>query len=154
MAIKIKFISEIEVKDGKKVLKAAKNANIKIDKSCGEKGKCGKCLIKVISGKLTEPTKHELKVLGQEKIDKGYRLSCQAQILEESVIQIINDSDTMYKDKTNDNKKKTKEEIMENKTEINDNDKIKVSEENKASKIEIKKTSKAETKNESIGNKI
>ena len=91
MSIKVKFISEVEVKDGKKTLKAAKNANIKINTSCDGKGKCGKCLVKVLKGKLSEPTKQELKVLGQEKIDKGYRLSCQTTILEDSVIEELNE---------------------------------------------------------------
>lgn len=58
-----------------------------------------KCVIKVLSGKLSEPTKQELKVLGQEKIHKGYRLSCQTNILEDSVIEIINDNRIEAKDK-------------------------------------------------------
>lgn len=119
MSVKVKFISEVEVKDGKKVLKAAKNANIKINNSCDGKGKCGKCVIKVLSGKLSEPTKQELKVLEQEKIDKGYRLSCQTQILEDSVIEIINHKEIKIKD-----------EIIDNKEEIKDNNKVKVKKDN------------------------
>lgn len=114
MSVKVKFISEVEVNDGKKVLKAAKNANIKINNSCDGKGKCGKCVIKVLGGKLSEPTKQELKVLGQEKIHKGYRLSCQTNILEDSVIEIIND-----------NKIKVKEENINNKIEAKDKIKVK-----------------------------
>lgn len=101
MSVKVKFISEVEVKNGKKTLKAAKNANVKINDSCDGKGKCGKCIIKVISGKLSEPTKQELKVLGEEKVEEGYRLSCQTQILEDSVIEIIND----YKVKVKEDKR-------------------------------------------------
>jgi ferredoxin len=104
MSVKVKFISEVEVKDGKKTLKAAKNAHIKIGNSCEGNGKCGKCVIKVLSGKLSEPTKKELKVLGQEKIDNGYRLSCQTQILEDSVIEIINDNEIKVKKDNVDNK--------------------------------------------------
>ncbi|ABR33639.1 2Fe-2S iron-sulfur cluster-binding protein [Clostridium beijerinckii] len=48
MSVRVKFISEVEVKDEKKVLKAAKNAKVKINDSCEGKGKCGKCVIKVI----------------------------------------------------------------------------------------------------------
>lgn len=154
MSIKVKFISEVEVKDGKKVLKAAKNANIKINNSCEGKGKCGKCVIKVLSGKLSEPTKQELKVLGQGKIDEGYRLSCQTQILEDSVIEIINESNGKDKEQNNDNKIKAKEEKIDNKVEIKYNDKTKVKEENINSKVEIKDKKKAEAKEESIVNII
>lgn len=155
MSVKVKFISEIEVKDGKKTLKAAKNANIKIDSSCEGKGKCGKCLVRVLSGKLSEPTKQELKALGQEKIDEGYRLSCQTQILEDSVIEIINKNEIKTKKDNIDNKKKTKEDIESEikdgskakakniKSEIKDNSKTKVKE---GIKSEIKDDSKAKAK--------
>lgn len=87
----IKFISHIEVKEGKKVLKAAKNAGIKLDDSCDGKGKCGKCLVKLIEGKLSEPTKEEEKLLGDKKLKQGLRLACQAEIIEDAVFEIIND---------------------------------------------------------------
>lgn len=98
MSIKVKFVSEVEVKEGKKTLKAAKNANLQINDSCEGKGKCGKCIVKVLSGKLSEATKHEIKVLGKENIDKGYRLSCETNILEDSVIEIINADNIKSKD--------------------------------------------------------
>lgn len=180
MSVKVKFISEIEVKDGKKTLKAAKNANIKIDSSCEGKGKCGKCLIRVLSGKLSEPTKQELKALGQEKIDEGYRLSCQTQILEDSVIEIINKNEIKTKKDNVDNKKKVKEDIKSEikdhiktkakediETEIKDGSKTKVKEgikseikdDSKAKakediKLEIKDNSKVKAKNDNIDNEV
>lgn len=143
MSVKVKFISEVEVKDGKKALKAAKNANIKINNSCDGKGKCGKCVVKVLRGKLSEPTKQELKVLGQEKINKGYRLSCQTQILEDSVIEIINDNEI-----------KVKEENIDNKVEIKDKDKIKVKEEDIGNKVEIKDDNEVKVKKDNVDNEI
>ena len=162
MSVKVKFISEVEVKDGKKILKAAKNANVKINTSCEGKGKCGKCVIKVINGKLSEPTKQELKVLGQEKIDKGYRLSCQTQILEDSVIEIINYNEIKVKEENIDNKveikdnnkAKVKEENIDNKVETKDNDKIKVKEEDIYNKVEIKDNNKIIVKKDNVDNKI
>lgn len=151
MSIKVKFISEVEVKDGKKTLKAAKNANIKINTSCDGKGKCGKCLVKVLKGKLSEPTKQELKVLGQEKIDKGYRLSCQTTILEDSVIEILNsneikvksDTSVEIKDDTVCNKVEVKKD---NRKEIKNDDKVEVKANNK---IELKEDTKVATKENS-----
>ena len=142
MSIKVKFISEVEVKDSKKVLKAAKNANIKINNSCDGKGKCGKCVIKIISGKLSNPTKQELKVLGQEKIDEGYRLSCQTQILEDSIIEIINHKEIKIKEENidnkleikNNNKIKAKEDIIDNKVKSKEDNKVLVKKNRKPSK--------------------
>jgi ferredoxin len=86
MVVKVKFQSETEVKEGKSLLKAAKDAKIKIKDSCDGKGKCGKCEVKVISGKLSEPTDKEIKELGEESIKEGHRLACQAFVVDAEVI--------------------------------------------------------------------
>lgn len=91
MSIKVKFISEVEVKNEKRLSKAAKEAGIKIDYPCDGKGKCGKCRVKITKGKLDDPTDEEVKLLGEEKLKKGYRLACQARLLGDSVIETIND---------------------------------------------------------------
>lgn len=90
MSVKVKFISEVEVKDEKRLSKAAKEAGIKLDYPCDGKGKCGKCKVKVIEGKLDDPTEREIKLLGEDKLKDGYRLACQARIVEDSVIEILN----------------------------------------------------------------
>ncbi|MBN7576633.1 hypothetical protein C1H57_16445 [Clostridium sp. 2-1] len=129
MSVRVKFISEVEVKDEKKVLKAAKNARVKINDSCEGKGKCGKCVIKVIDGKLSEPTKEELKILGKEKIDGGYRLACQTRILEDSVIEIIDSEDAKAKRdaKCGTLKVKDSDKIKLRKEDIDTNDKVEAS---------------------------
>jgi ferredoxin len=86
MAVKVKFQIETEVKEGKSLLKAAKDAGVKIKDSCDGKGKCGKCLVKVISGNLTEPTDRETKELGAESIKDGFRLACQAEVVDGEVL--------------------------------------------------------------------
>ena len=138
MSVRVKFISEVEVKDEKKVLKAAKNAKVKINDSCEGKGKCGKCVIKVIEGKLSEPTKEELKVLGKEKIDDGYRLACQTRILEDSVIEIIDSEDIKAKKDTKCGTLKVEDsdKIKLRKEDIDANDKVEASE-TKEVKIKI-----------------
>ena len=86
MAVKVKFQIETEVKEGKSLLKAAKDAGVKIKDSCDGKGKCGKCIVKVISGNLTEPTDREIKELGAESIKDGFRLACQADVVDGEVL--------------------------------------------------------------------
>ncbi len=91
MAVKIKFISEKAVNEGESLLMAAKDAHIKLKDSCDGKGKCGKCLVKVVSGNVSQPTKKEIKELGIDKIDEGYRLACQTDVIDgEAVIEIVN----------------------------------------------------------------
>jgi len=51
---------------------------------CGGRGFCGKCMVKVIQGELSEPTGNEL----LHKIPKGFRLACQARVLSDLFIEI------------------------------------------------------------------
>ncbi|MFX1256899.1 MAG: ASKHA domain-containing protein [Promethearchaeota archaeon] len=57
--------------------------NFPIGAFCGGKGTCGKCIIRVVdpNAKLSEPSENEIKMLGRNKISKGYRLACQAKVL-------------------------------------------------------------------------
>lgn len=87
---KVKFINEVEAKKEKNLVKLAKKADLKIKLPCSGKGTCGKCLVKITSGKVSDPTKSEIKKLGEEKIKKGYRLACQVEIMDEDVtVKII-----------------------------------------------------------------
>ncbi len=61
---------------------------IDIPAPCGGKGRCGKCIIQVIHGTLSEPSDHEQTILGKERIQAGYRLSCMAKIVSDCSIII------------------------------------------------------------------
>lgn len=71
---KIKFIIPRKADEKKTLFKQAKQAGLKIKGSC-EKGACGKCVIKV-KGDVSKPTERELKTLGKDKSERGYRLAC------------------------------------------------------------------------------
>lgn len=88
MSIKVKFLNTVKIKKGKTALKAAQEAGIKLDDSCGGKGKCGKCVIKVTEGKVSDPAKEEVKILGEEKIKQGYRLACMVELEDDTSIKI------------------------------------------------------------------
>jgi ferredoxin len=83
---KVKFITPIKAKEGTPLLKVAKKANISIKTSC-EKGKCGKCIVKV-KGELSPPTRNEIKSLGEDKIKKGYRLACEVTVIGDADISV------------------------------------------------------------------
>lgn len=88
MGHNIKFVKEVKTKKEKTILKIAKDAKIKIKTPCRGKGKCGKCIIKVIEGKVSEPTKSEMKCIGEKDIKKGYRLACEVTAIGDVVIEL------------------------------------------------------------------
>ncbi|NOZ63682.1 MAG: 2Fe-2S iron-sulfur cluster binding domain-containing protein [Caldiserica bacterium] len=77
----VKFLpenKEIRVVEGTSLLFAAIKAGITINTPCGGKGICGKCRALVTPAPL--PTPQEKKILSEEEIGKGWRLSCQHQV--------------------------------------------------------------------------
>ncbi|MDO5410886.1 MAG: 2Fe-2S iron-sulfur cluster-binding protein, partial [Lachnospiraceae bacterium] len=47
-----------------------------VDNPCSGKGVCGKCRVRVVSGKLPPPCETEKQLLGQEELNRGIRLAC------------------------------------------------------------------------------
>lgn len=88
MPFNVKFIKQTEVKKEKTILDIADSLGVDIKASCKGKGKCGKCVVKVISGKVSEPTKTETKELGDKKLNQGYRLACEATVLGDVEIEV------------------------------------------------------------------
>ena len=88
VAYTVKFIKQSEFKKEKTILDIAQDLGVKIKSSCDGKGKCGKCIVKVISGNVSEPTKFEMKELGENKLSKGYRLACEVTALGDVDIEL------------------------------------------------------------------
>ena len=88
MSHNIRFVKEVKTKKDKNILKIAKDAKIKIKAPCRGKGKCGKCLVRILEGKVSEPTKAELKLISEKKIKLGYRLACEVTALGDVVIDL------------------------------------------------------------------
>jgi len=62
---------------------------VSISHDCGGRAQCGTCRVKVISGgALRKPTEGEVKRLGQDLIDEGYRLACQTHTAGDVEIEI------------------------------------------------------------------
>lgn len=90
--MKIKILYEnndyIETTDGKEsVLKVIQDSNAEIIAPCGGMKKCGKCLIKTIA-KSQPPTSEEIRLLGKNNIDKGFRLACFIKAEDGMVVEI------------------------------------------------------------------
>lgn len=88
MSPKVIFKKEVNLKKGKTILEIANKNKIKIKAPC-EKGKCGKCIVKLKGKNIPKPTKEEEKTLKKEQLDAGYRLACVCKIENDLEVEIL-----------------------------------------------------------------
>jgi len=77
----------VYVLPGTILLEAAARCGQIIETPCGGAGKCGKCVVKITSGKC-EACEEETKVLGARRIKEGYRLACRCRVNADMVVEI------------------------------------------------------------------
>lgn len=77
--------THIEVAAGESVIRAAMEAGVHINASCGGDGVCGKCRVMIEQGTVQGGISEHL---SREDRDKGYRLACKARVTEDVVIRI------------------------------------------------------------------
>ena len=75
----------VEVEAGENLLRAALNAGVHINASCGGEGVCGKCRIILEEGELECP---DTTLLTQDEWNLGYRQACQCRVLSDVVVRI------------------------------------------------------------------
>jgi uncharacterized 2Fe-2S/4Fe-4S cluster protein (DUF4445 family) len=71
----------VEVAAGDTLLSAISSAAVGLPVDCAGRGTCGKCLVRLGAGELSEPTSAELRKVTPEKLADGWRLACQARPL-------------------------------------------------------------------------
>ncbi len=76
---------EITISEGETLIRAAMEAGVHVNASCGGEGVCGKCRVTIEEGHVEEGISE---MLSQEDIDKGVRLACKAIIQEDLVVRI------------------------------------------------------------------
>jgi uncharacterized 2Fe-2S/4Fe-4S cluster protein (DUF4445 family) len=84
----VKFVpydTEIEVETGDTVIRAALEAGVHVNASCGGEGVCGKCRVLIEEGTVEGGISEKL---SQEDREKGYRLACQAAVKSDLVVRI------------------------------------------------------------------
>jgi len=70
-------VSAVEVEDGVSLLEAvSKVKDMYVDASCGGRGTCGKCKVKILKGDLSKPSISETRFLSNKELENGYRLAC------------------------------------------------------------------------------
>jgi ferredoxin len=72
----LKIQSKFKPEKEKTIAELADKMGLKIKLPCDGKGKCGKCLIKIIKGEVNDPTKDEEKHLKKSELEDGIRLAC------------------------------------------------------------------------------
>lgn len=65
--------NKVSVPEGTSILEAVNNAGVNINNECGGAGICGKCRVKLLSGKITS---HETFILSESDRQAGYILAC------------------------------------------------------------------------------
>ncbi len=77
----------VHVPQGTSLFTAANWAGLPIDSTCGGRGTCGKCSVKVLTGR-AEPTPADHRHIERERIEEGWRLSCRYEVTEEVVCEV------------------------------------------------------------------
>lgn len=77
--------TKIDVLAGEKLIRAAIEAGVHINASCGGDGVCGKCRVLIEQGRVEGGISERL---SEEDRDKGYRLACASHVVEDVVVRI------------------------------------------------------------------
>lgn len=76
---------QITVADKENLIRAAMEAGVHINASCGGGGVCGKCRVKIESGEVEGGISEKL---SDQDREKGYRLACLAQVTSDLIVRI------------------------------------------------------------------
>ncbi len=71
---------------GASILDAAHSTGIEIVATCGARGRCRSCRVKIIEGVVQPPTIQDTVQLGHEAVREGFRLACQTKLIDDSVV--------------------------------------------------------------------
>ena len=79
--------SDTRVPPGTSIFHAAAWIGQPVESTCGGRGTCGKCRVRIISGP-APVTPADLQHLDAEDVASGWRLSCQAEVREDTVVEV------------------------------------------------------------------
>jgi uncharacterized 2Fe-2S/4Fe-4S cluster protein (DUF4445 family) len=65
------------MRPGETLLRAAQQAGIDVMATCGGRGRCHSCRVKILRGSVPPPTVMDTVQLGHDQVREGFRLSCQ-----------------------------------------------------------------------------
>ncbi len=89
--VTVSFLGEertATVAAGGVLLRAAREAGVEIVATCGGRGRCRSCRIKLAAGVTPPPTLADLVQLGEDEVREGYRLACQCTLSDDVTVQV------------------------------------------------------------------
>ena len=89
--VPVTFLPEgrgIAVAPGTSLLRAAHAHGVDVTATCGGRGRCTSCRVKFVDGTVPPPTVNDQLQLGDDLVREGYRLSCQAAVVEAATVQV------------------------------------------------------------------
>ena len=76
---------DIQVDEGEILIRAALEAGVHVNASCGGEGLCGKCRVLIEEGRVEDGTSEKL---SRQDVENGYRLACRSHVVEDLVVRI------------------------------------------------------------------
>ena len=74
-------LRSVAVPRGSSILDGAFQAQVDIGATCGARGRCRSCRVKVLKGELPPPTVQDMVQLGGEALQERFRLACQTKVI-------------------------------------------------------------------------
>lgn len=68
------------------LLDCARLAGIEVDATCGGRGRCRSCRVKVIAGEIPPPTVQDTFQLGHDEVHERFRLACQTKVIADCTV--------------------------------------------------------------------
>jgi uncharacterized 2Fe-2S/4Fe-4S cluster protein (DUF4445 family) len=79
----------ITVSPGQTFLHAAQDAGIDVMATCGGRGRCHSCRVKIVKGSVPPPTIMDTIQLGHDEVREGFRLSCQTAVSSDCAVMVV-----------------------------------------------------------------
>ena len=77
-----------ELAPAQTLLECARQLGVGLVNLCGGTGSCGRCIVQILEGDVTEPAGGESEYLSPEELEEGYRLACQTVPLGNCIVRV------------------------------------------------------------------
>src|SRR5688572_1612515 len=71
------------------LLDAARLAGVEMDATCGGRGRCRSCRVKVLAGEIPPATLQDTLQLGHDEVHERFRLACQTRVIADCKVQAM-----------------------------------------------------------------
>jgi len=78
----------VAAEPGELIIEAARRSGFEVEATCGGRGRCRSCRVKILSGDLPPPSIMDTVQLGHEEVQERFRLACQTRVTSDAKILI------------------------------------------------------------------